>query len=153
MKAKYALNRVSGFRRGRAQAESESCILQALREWLEEQVRVGSPNGDFLVLFYLQRQRISEALQANSQLLPVPGKFHGSLLRMLAMTYGCPLGKHPSPVNSGVTPLKGSFWQECHRCKKDLKILMTILNILKCGLSIFLKAFSNHADNQIPSGS
>ena len=60
------------------------------------------------MLFYLQRQRITEAMQANSRLLPVPGKFqHASLLRMLGtMTSVCPSGKHNLPVNNGFAPLK-----------------------------------------------
>ena len=99
MRAKYALEIASGLKRGRAWAESEGGILQALREWLEKQIQISSPNGDFLVLFYLQRQRITEALQANSRLSPVPGKFQpGSLLRMLARTCVCALKIHSPPV-------------------------------------------------------
>ena len=44
-------------------------LLQMLVKWLKERVREGRPAGRFLVLLYLVRGRLPEALNAHRELL------------------------------------------------------------------------------------
>ena len=45
------------------------CCVQMLVEWLHERMQKGKPAGRYLVLLYLMRGRVPEALSAHTELL------------------------------------------------------------------------------------
>ena len=45
------------------------CCVQMLVEWLRERMQEGKPAGRYLVLLYLMRGRVPEALSAYTDLL------------------------------------------------------------------------------------
>ena len=45
------------------------CCVQMLVEWLRKRMQEGKPAGGYLVLLYLMRGRVPEALSAHRELL------------------------------------------------------------------------------------